>query len=100
MEAVTLESATLNEQMIMEMKERQNGESNIIILNVKEPNQQTLGNRTKDKNSTREILKEIDVDTSNDALSVLKSEQKVTVDGIKIFSDQTKLQIDFFFKVK
>ncbi|KAG5886563.1 hypothetical protein JTB14_011275 [Gonioctena quinquepunctata] len=60
MESVTLESATLNEHMIMEMRERQNRESNIIILNVKEPNQQTLGNRTnEDKNYTREILKEI-----------------------------------------
>ncbi|KAG5881363.1 hypothetical protein JTB14_037105 [Gonioctena quinquepunctata] len=88
MEAVTLESATLNEHMIMETRERQNRESTIIILNVKEPNQQTLGNRTnEDKNSTREILKEIDVDTSNvtvfrESITFLKTDRSRFVSRI------------------
>ncbi|KAG5897222.1 hypothetical protein JTB14_023641 [Gonioctena quinquepunctata] len=93
MEAVTLESATSNEHMIMKMRERPNRESNIIILDAEEPNQQTLGNRTnEDINSTREILKEIDVDTSNqeNSVNIVETELEATNKFNSVFIDSVE----------
>lgn len=123
----TTENNSLNnEQLISEFCERQKRASNIIMHNVKEPSQNTRSDRTtEDKKSVQEILKNIEVDTSNisvfrlgkydqtknrpikvtfsnphEALNVLKNKKEITVPSIRIFSDQTKMQRDYFLTVK
>lgn len=123
---ITGSNSLNSEQVISEFCERQKRASNIIMLNVKEPSQNTRSDRTaEDKKSVQEILKNIEVDTSNvsvfrlgkynqsknrpikvafsnhqEALKVLKNKKVITVPSIRIFSDQTKMQREYYLNVK
>lgn len=115
-----------NEKMVTEIFERQKRASNVMMSNVKEQMGQTHAERnSKDKDVVKDVLKDIDVDMSNvsvfrvgkfnpeksrllkivfpnssDALNILKNKKLIKAEGVKIFSDQTKMQRAYFLSLK
>lgn len=114
------------EDMISEMIDRQRRASNIMVANIKEPLGNSQDERSEtDKKSIKDILKNINIDTtdikvyrigkfnpgkdrlvkvvlnsSNEALTVLKNKRNIHIPSIRIFSDQTKQQRDFYRSIK
>lgn len=113
-----------SEELMMEVVERQKRASNIIILNVNESKHKIVTNKIRgDKDSVKELLKDIHVDITNikvfrlgkdqsknrplkvcfpspqEAHKVLKMKKELKIQ-IKIFPDQTKAQREYFFNVK
>ena len=114
------------EELIYEMLDRQNRKANIIIYNVKEPDLNTQSERSSQDNETvKNILENFDIGRNNwkvfrlgkfvankarpikvilnspeDAINVLKNKQLIKIPSVKIFSDQTVAQRQYFQKVK
>lgn len=115
-----------NEKMMNEVFERQKRAANVMMANTKELQGTTRAERNlRDKNIVKDILSEIDVDMSNvsvfrvgkynpeknrllkiifpsanDAMNVLKNKKLIKAEGVKVFSDQTKMQRDYFLSLK
>lgn len=114
------------EHIISEINERRKRAKNIIILNVKEPNNKDVQNRIQsDIDETKKILNDTDLDVNNfkyirlgkfsrekvrpikvifnnehSALHVIKNKRNINNENLRVFADQTKLQREYFFKVK
>lgn len=114
------------EEFMNEISERQKRASNVVVLNINESNKTVVSQRIEeDKNSIKQILDGIEVDTTNikvyrlgkflpnkvrplkvcfstrnDAITVLRNKKLIKIPSIKIFADQTKVQRDYFIKIK
>lgn len=115
-----------HESIISEMIERQNRRSNIILLNIKESQQNSMPERNSDdRNAVTSILSEMNINKNNirtfrlgkytngrnrpikvilncpeDALHVLKNKKSIKVPSVKVFGDQTKKQREYFQNIK
>lgn len=115
-----------NEDIISEIIDRQSRASNIVIFNVNESKLNSSRERNSEDNKTvHTILKDLDINkdgikqfrlgkaepgknrpikiilnSPEDAKYVLKNKYNITVPNIRIYSDQTKAQLQYLRKVK
>lgn len=122
------EHSTTDENIMMELIERQKREKNIIIANLKESQASSPDQRRdEDQKQVKEILTRFNINVSNiiafrigkivanknrlvkvimdnkyDAITVLKKSrlERISTQSIRIFSDQTKKQKDYYTSVK
>jgi hypothetical protein len=115
-----------NHDIINEIEERSKRRKNVIIANIKE-SEKVNGHERKidDKNTVINILSPIGItmdrikvfrlgkfnkennrlikiifETEDDAITILKNKNKIKVPRLRIFNDQTKMQIDYYKKLK
>lgn len=126
--AATDSGASINEKedLISEIMDRQNRASNVIVLNVNESKKNSQPERNlEDLATIKDIVQKVNINANDikifrlgkftpnkirpikvclksvdDAKLILKNKQSIGVPNIKIFSDQTKAQRDYFNKVK
>lgn len=109
-----------------ELEDRQRRASNIIIHNVQESNDKThLAKANQDTNAVRNLFSDIGMEVDikktfrlgkyaqdkcrpfkvmlgsmEEKLYIVKNKCKLNVPGIKIFSDQTKIERAYFLKIR
>lgn len=115
-----------NEDVISEIMDRQSRASNIIIFNVNEPKSKNTQERNSEDNKTvQDILSGMNISKDDikqfrigkvgqgknrpikvilkspeDAKCVLKNKHNIKIPSIRIYSDQTRAQLQYLRKVK
>lgn len=115
-----------NVEIISELEERQKCAANIILTNIKESSAANRQNRIQDEQrAVKEILQKTEIQITDFhlqrlgkydpnknrpikilmpnkhlAVQILKNRDKINIPGVKLFSDQTKMQRNYYLSLK
>lgn len=120
------EEINVDFKMVQEIEERMSRSSNIIVTNIQESKAKNHNDRAKEDtenikkilqpiisninikrtfrlgkfNNGKQRLLKVVLNDKEDVKTILKNKTKINIPGMKFFSDQTKMQRDYFNKIK